>query len=124
MQNHELTAARRDQGVYQDKRSYVTNDDHEYLFGADKARRRVEIFEFAQGRCCVCGEPAPLEGRYPGDPQKGDWCHIKPADKTFPARCDCLGDGETHGGAWAHHGCHMKVLHKSRTLRFGERTAQ
>jgi hypothetical protein len=65
------------------KKSYVSFAGHQYLYGlADHARRRVEVWEQANGMCQTCKKPhkVPLH--------LGEWHH---AQKTYGGRrCDGL----------------------------------
>lgn len=66
--------------------SYVSSDGHEYLAGADRSARRLEVYRRDRGRCWKCGERIPWEF--------GEMDHIEGG--LGAQRCDCL-----HNLRWA-----------------------
>lgn len=51
---HNVDKQRTKEAQFLDKRSYWTNDGHEFLFGNDVTNRRMEVYEDAQGHCQGC----------------------------------------------------------------------
>lgn len=49
-----LTAQRRGDGTYLDRRSAIHQDGREYLKGVDVGNRRREVWERDKRRCVVC----------------------------------------------------------------------
>jgi hypothetical protein len=50
-----LTAWLRAEGYYVEPRSWVDTKGREFLAGADKSRRRHQVYDAFHGRCAVCG---------------------------------------------------------------------
>ena len=53
--DQELTKLRHETGVYEHPNSQVHINGKEYLFGKDKTRRRMEVWERDGRRCVQCG---------------------------------------------------------------------
>ncbi len=53
----DLTRAR----GFSDRRSYVTLDGKEFLFGVDVGHRRNEVYERDRGICQLCGSPVAMD---------------------------------------------------------------
>ena len=75
-----------------DRRSYWTNDGHEYLFGEDKGDRRLDVYVREKGKCQECGRPA-------------GWCegHMHHIKGGLVGRNDDLANL-----AWLCFECHMR----------------
>jgi hypothetical protein len=90
----EATAAAK----FLDKRSYVSLDGHEFLFGPDMEKRRYEVIERDHQHCVLCGWLASHDF--------GEIDHIK---KRSQGGCECLHNLQTlcarcHRGAKGKHG--------------------
>jgi len=102
------TKARR----FEDRRSFVSRDGHDLLYGNDKAERRKEIFARDKGTCQCCGRVAPEHGF---DGYRGEWHHTYKEKKV--KRCDCMHGGEVRCGRFVSD-CHTREHVKP---RFGEK---
>lgn len=86
--------------AFADKRSFISLDGHEILFGLDKSQRRREIWQRANGRCEMqlipgCRGFANFEN---GISMSG-WAHVSIPPHRH--HCDCKG-----GGLWTCGPCH------------------
>jgi hypothetical protein len=80
---------------------------HDLLFGTDKTRQRIEIFDHFGGICSLCGKFA---GYGPGYNQ-GSWHHKESGPGE---RCDCI-----HNAEWRHLiTCHLATEHKHPQLKW------
>jgi 5-methylcytosine-specific restriction endonuclease McrA len=77
--DQQATRERRENGEFQDYRSFVSRDGHEYLYGEDKRRRRREVFKRDGGRCVRCGK---LVG--------SSWGEMDHDQGGLVGRCDCM----------------------------------
>lgn len=71
------------------KRSFVSTDGHEYLYGKDKAKRYREFVESSSPYCANCGRISY---------DNGEMDHIQGG---LVGRCDCL-----HNLQWLCKSCH------------------
>lgn len=52
---HDCDVEATEDAHFEDRRSYITHDGHEYLFGADVGARRREVYERDGGKCQAAG---------------------------------------------------------------------
>lgn len=87
---------------FQDKRSYWTNDGHEFLFGEDVRERRQQLYQKTGGRCEKC-----------------DWFtgwaagHMHHKQGGLVGRCTCM-----HNLEWLCAECHLLGEHVQVRLRW------
>lgn len=94
----EATAARR----FKHKRSFVSQDAHDILFGPDKEIRRREIHDRARGQCELKRSPE-CRGFVGWDTfGLAGWSHECPSPHRN--HCDCK-----EAGAWSCDPCHRMI---------------
>lgn len=71
---------------FQDKRSYWTNDGHEFLFGEDVRARREEVYERDKGRC----QEHIRQGRFLGCHVSWHQAHMHHIQGGLVGRCSCM----------------------------------
>lgn len=99
-----------------DERSFVAlGSGCVVLFGADKSKRRMEIYNRAHGRCELQSSPHCRGfARWTKDELMDGWHHTKIHDGK---KCDCAAAGK-----WSCGPCH-RYEHRRRNPRFGEKSA-
>jgi hypothetical protein len=93
--DRELTAQRRSDGTYLDRRSQVHQDGREYLKGVDIRNRRWEVWERDGRRCLGCHEYVSFE--------RMEMHHV--AKNYGQKRHDNIENLQTLCGPWQN-GCH------------------
>lgn len=95
---------------YADSRSFVAlGSGCEVLFGADKEKRRREIYDRAHGRC-EAEEHAPTCKRFVN--WDDEWHHTRAHDSK---KCDCMG-----AGLFVTKACH-RYAHRRRNPRWSRK---
>jgi hypothetical protein len=102
-----VTKLLKNEGFFEDPRSFTGLDGHLYLKGIDKVNQRTRIFQRFENKCCVCGAMGAEFGE-PGF--RMEWHHI--------ARCDCLACSEIRCGQL------VRDCHRHRTDRFNRKASK